>query len=84
MLRSRLRAFLTYIAWETIAIHALTGLLFAAISFLLVANVGMEAPWALVFVVPLLTISWMGWLAQARAAITVARAIRDRTRGTLS
>lgn len=75
-----MRALTSYIAWETLFFHGLTGLLFAAINALILANVTIEAPWALVIVGPVLLVSWAGWAMQARAAASVARAIRESGR----
>lgn len=49
------------LAWEVVAAHLLTGVLFAAIQAILLASAGLEHWWVVLLVLPVAIFSWLGW-----------------------
>ena len=67
-----------YLGWEIVAIHALTGVLFAAINALLLRAL-LPDHWAFaVALLPLAAFSWWGFFAEARYMLRVSRDLRSR------
>jgi hypothetical protein len=73
-----MRSLNRYLSWEIIAIHALTGVLFAVIDALLV-RVLLPQHWLVALtLVPVAAFSWWGFFAEARFVIRTSRDLRSR------
>jgi len=73
-----MRALINYIGWEIVAIHVLTGVLFAVVNALILrALVPEHWPLALALA-PLAAWSWWGFAAEARFVVRASRDLRRR------
>jgi hypothetical protein len=73
-----MRSLNRYLSWEVIAIHALTGVLFAIINALII-RVLLPQHWlAALALVPVAAFSWWGFFAEARFVIRTSRDLRSR------
>jgi hypothetical protein len=73
-----MRALTRYVGWEIVAIHALTGMLFAVINAVLLRALVPEH-WAVALaLLPLAAFSWWGFCAEARYMIRASRDLRSR------
>ena len=48
-----------FLGWEIVAVHALTGVLFAIILIVLLANTGLEHWWVALLDLPVAIFSWV-------------------------
>ncbi len=75
-----MRGLSQYLGWEIVAIHAMTGALFALINVLIVRALVPEQ-WGLALgLAPLFVWSWWGFWAEARYMLRVSRELRHPLR----
>ncbi len=65
-----------YLGFEILAIHLLTGALFAVINIVLFAVVMERNAWFVAALVPIAAFSWWGWRAEATFVARVSRELR--------
>ena len=71
-----MRALIEYVSWEIVALHALTGGLFAVINALILRAL-VPGHWVLALgLLPLAAFSWWGFFAEARYMLRVSRDLR--------
>lgn len=71
-----------YISWEMLAIHLVTGALFALVNVILVVALLPDLWWIVVALAPLQLFGAWGWWAEARFVGRVSREIRARASTT--
>jgi hypothetical protein len=75
-----MRGVIRYVGWEILAIHALTGTLFAVINALMLRAL-LPEHWVLALgLAPLLIWSWWGFFAEARFVTQASRDLRGDVR----
>jgi hypothetical protein len=72
-----MRALVSYLSWEMLAIHILTGALFAVITVVFAVALIPDYWWVAIALIPVQLFGWWGWWAEARF---VHRALRDLRR----
>ena len=75
-----MRGLISYVSWEIIAIHVLTGLLFAAVNALIVRALVPGHVLVAIGLAPLLVWSWWGFWAEARYVLRASRDLRRSAR----
>jgi hypothetical protein len=76
-----MRGLATYLSWEMLTIHLLTGALFLFASVLLFAAAWRGQPWFAIALVPFTAFCAWGWYAEFRFFREVSSAMRRDDRG---
>ena len=71
-----MRGLTRYLSFEMIAIHLLTGALFAVITGVVMVAVVRANVWFALALVPLAAFSWWGWWAEARFVVRASSEMR--------
>jgi hypothetical protein len=72
------RALTAYLSYEMLAIHLLTGALFAFLNVVLFIGLWDAAPWFALAIVPFTAFCTWGWYAEYRVFADVSRQMRAR------
>ncbi len=75
-----MRALNRYAGWEILAIHALTGVLFALINGVVARALLPEHRGVALGLLPLAAFSWWGWYAEAKYVLRASRDLRRAPR----
>ena len=75
-----MRGLVSYVSWEIVAIHVLTGLLFAVVNALIVRALVPGHVLVALGLAPLFVWSWWGFWAEARYVVRASRDLRRSAR----
>ncbi len=71
-----MRGLVSYVSWEIVGIHVLTGVLFAVVTALFVWALVPGHVWVALALAPLFAWSWWGFWAEARHVLRASRELR--------